>query len=64
MKVEIKPDSVVVTGPKGTVTNVIPPGIRWEKKDKELLPSARMTAVRRGRFTVWRGLLSPTRCGA
>ena len=37
VKVEIKTDSVVVTGPKGTVTNVIPPGIRWEKKDKELL---------------------------
>lgn len=37
VKVEINPDSVVVTGPKGSVTNVIPPGIRWEKKDKELL---------------------------
>jgi large subunit ribosomal protein L6 len=37
VKVEIKPDSVVVTGPKGSVTNVVPPGIRWEKKDKELV---------------------------
>src|SRR4029079_17901438 len=37
VKVEIKPDSVVVTGPKGSVSNVIPPGITWEKKDKELL---------------------------
>ena len=37
VKVEIKPDSVVVTGPKGTVSNVIPPGIQWEKKDKELV---------------------------
>jgi large subunit ribosomal protein L6 len=37
VKVEIKEDSVVVTGPKGTVSNVIPPGIKWEKKDKELL---------------------------
>ena len=37
VKVEIKPDSVVVTGPKGSVSNVIPPGIKWEKKDKELL---------------------------
>jgi large subunit ribosomal protein L6 len=37
VKVDIKPDSVVVTGPKGSVTNVIPPGIRWEQKDKELL---------------------------
>jgi len=37
VKVEIGPDSVVVTGPKGSVTNVIPPGIRWEKKEKELV---------------------------
>ena len=37
VKVEIKPESVVVTGPKGSVSNVIPPGIRWEKKDKELI---------------------------
>ena len=37
VKVEIKADTVVVTGPKGTVSNVIPPGIRWEKKDKELI---------------------------
>jgi large subunit ribosomal protein L6 len=37
VKVEIKEDTVVVTGPKGTVTNLIPPGIKWEKKDKELI---------------------------
>jgi large subunit ribosomal protein L6 len=37
VKVDISPDSVVVTGPKGSVANVIPPGIRWEKKDKELV---------------------------
>ncbi|HET9942740.1 MAG TPA: 50S ribosomal protein L6 [Terriglobia bacterium] len=37
VKVDINPDSVVVTGPKGSVANVIPPGIRWEKKDKELV---------------------------
>ncbi|HET9218570.1 MAG TPA: 50S ribosomal protein L6 [Terriglobia bacterium] len=37
VKVDIGADSVVVTGPKGSVTNVIPPGIRWEKKDKELV---------------------------
>ena len=37
VKVDIKTDAVVVTGPKGSVTNVIPPGIRWEKKDKELV---------------------------
>jgi large subunit ribosomal protein L6 len=37
VKVEINPASVVVTGPKGSVTNIIPPGIRWEKKDKELV---------------------------
>ena len=37
VKIDIKPETVVVTGPKGTVTNLIPPGIRWEMKDKELV---------------------------
>src|ERR671934_555393 len=37
VKVDIKPDSVVVTGPKGTVTNPIPPGIKFEQKDKQVL---------------------------
>ena len=37
VKVEIKPDQVVVTGPKGSVTNPIPPGIRFEQKDKQVL---------------------------
>jgi large subunit ribosomal protein L6 len=37
VKVDIKQGSVVVTGPKGTVTNPIPPGIKWEQKDKQLL---------------------------
>jgi large subunit ribosomal protein L6 len=37
VKVDIKADAVVVTGPKGTVSNLIPPGIRWEQKDKELI---------------------------
>jgi large subunit ribosomal protein L6 len=37
VKVDIKSGSVVVTGPKGSVTNPIPPGIRFEQKDKELL---------------------------
>jgi large subunit ribosomal protein L6 len=37
VKVEIKPDSVVVTGPKGTVSNPIPPGIKFEQKDKQVL---------------------------
>jgi large subunit ribosomal protein L6 len=37
VKVEIKPETVVVTGPKGSVTNPIPPGIRFEQKDKQLL---------------------------
>ena len=36
VKVEIKPDTVVVTGPKGSVTNPIPPGIKWEQKDRQL----------------------------
>jgi large subunit ribosomal protein L6 len=37
VKVEIKPETVVVTGPKGSVTNPIPPGIRFEQKDKQVL---------------------------
>src|SRR5215510_14479520 len=37
VKVEIRPDTVVVTGPKGTVTNPMPPGIRFEQKDKQVL---------------------------
>ena len=37
VKVDIKPDTVVVTGPKGTVTNPIPPGIKWQQKDKQLV---------------------------
>ena len=37
VKVDIKEDIVVVTGPKGTVTNPIPPGIKFEQKDKQIL---------------------------
>jgi large subunit ribosomal protein L6 len=37
VKVDIKQDAVVVTGPKGTVTNPIPPGIKFEQKDKQVL---------------------------
>ena len=37
VKVDIKRESVVVTGPKGTVANPIPPGIKFEQKDKQLL---------------------------
>ena len=36
VKVEIKADTVVVTGPRGTVTNPIPPGIKFEQKDKQV----------------------------
>ena len=36
VKIEVKADSVVVTGPKGTVSNPIPPGIKFEQKDKQL----------------------------
>ena len=42
VKVEIKPSSIVVTGPKGTVTNPIPPGITFEQKDNQVL------AIRKG----------------
>jgi large subunit ribosomal protein L6 len=37
VKVDIKSDSVVVTGPRGTVTNPIPPGIKFEQKDKQVV---------------------------
>jgi large subunit ribosomal protein L6 len=37
VKIDIKPDTVVVTGPKGSVTNPIPPGITWEQKDEQLI---------------------------
>ena len=37
VKIDIRPDTLVVTGPKGTVTSLVPPGIRWEKKDKDLV---------------------------
>src|SRR5215510_13543524 len=37
VKVEIKQDQIVVTGPKGSVTNPIPPDIRFEQKDKQVL---------------------------
>jgi large subunit ribosomal protein L6 len=37
VKVDIRPESVVVTGPKGSVASPIPPGIRFEQKDKQIL---------------------------
>jgi len=37
VKVDIKTDAVVVTGPKGSVTNPIPPGIKFQQKDKQVL---------------------------
>src|SRR5687767_3002639 len=37
VKVDVQGNSIVVTGPKGTVTNPIPPGITFERKDKELI---------------------------
>jgi large subunit ribosomal protein L6 len=37
VKVDIKAESVVVTGPKGSVSNPIPRGIRFEQKDKQVL---------------------------
>ena len=37
VKIDVKADSVVVTGPKGSVSNPIPPGIKFETKDKQLL---------------------------
>jgi large subunit ribosomal protein L6 len=37
VKIDVKADTVVVTGPKGTVSSLIPPGIKWETKDKQLI---------------------------
>ncbi len=37
VKIDVRADSVIVTGPKGTVANPIPPGIRFENKEKQLL---------------------------
>src|SRR5438093_6721188 len=37
VKIDVKSDAVVVTGPKGTVSNPIPPGIKFETKDKQLV---------------------------
>src|SRR5438034_10114066 len=37
VKVDIKPDTAVVTGPKGTVSNPVPPGIKFEQKDKQII---------------------------
>jgi large subunit ribosomal protein L6 len=37
VKIDVKGDSVVVTGPKGSVSNPIPPGIKFEQKDKQLV---------------------------
>jgi large subunit ribosomal protein L6 len=34
VKVDVKADTIMVTGPKGAVSNPIPPGIRFEQKDK------------------------------
>src|SRR6266550_6243983 len=36
VKIDVKADTVVVTGPKGSVSNPIPPGIKFETKDKQL----------------------------
>ncbi|HEX4998239.1 MAG TPA: 50S ribosomal protein L6, partial [Terriglobia bacterium] len=37
VKIEIQPTTVKVTGPKGVVTSMVPPGIRFEQKGKELV---------------------------
>src|ERR1043165_3614149 len=42
VKVDIQAETIVVTGPKGSVSNPIPPGIKFEQKDKQLL------AIRQG----------------
>jgi large subunit ribosomal protein L6 len=37
VKVDIQPGAVVVTGPKGAVSSPIPPGIKFQQKDKQVL---------------------------
>jgi len=37
VKIDIQTSNIVVSGPKGAVTNLIPPGIRWERKGNELV---------------------------
>src|SRR5881394_3843502 len=36
-KIDNNPDTAEVTAPKRTVSNPIPPGIKWEQKDKQLI---------------------------
>jgi large subunit ribosomal protein L6 len=37
VKVDVQGNTIVVTGPKGSVSNPIPPGITFEHKDKQLI---------------------------
>jgi large subunit ribosomal protein L6 len=37
VKIDIQADTVKVTGPKGVVTSLVPPGIKFEKKGNELI---------------------------
>jgi large subunit ribosomal protein L6 len=37
VKIDVKEGRVVVSGPKGSVSNPIPPGITFEQKEKQLL---------------------------
>ena len=37
VKIDVKEGRVVVSGPKGSVSNPIPPGIKFEQKEKQLL---------------------------
>ena len=37
VKVDIKPGTVTVTGPKGTVPSLVPPGIKFEKSGNQLV---------------------------
>jgi large subunit ribosomal protein L6 len=48
--VNVKPEGVEVKGPKGTLTQPVPPGVRFEVKDAQLLASLERPDPLLGKF--------------
>ncbi len=48
--VSVKPDGVEVKGPKGTLKQAVPPGVRFEMKDAELVASLERPDPELGKF--------------
>ena len=48
--VSVKPDGVEVKGPKGTLKQLVPPGVRFEMKDAELVASLERPDPALGKF--------------